>query len=138
MRLDEYPVRSNSVKMLLEFTIAVNNERAFYPVERVFCKGQLVSQPGGTLTEKLIDPTETECIEKCQEAAWAAFKAVGGNEKGYGRVDLRQDPESGDIFVLEVNNTCSLAPNSYFQLSVEAVGSSKKKILRDILKAVHH
>jgi D-alanine-D-alanine ligase-like ATP-grasp enzyme len=50
--------------------------------------------------------------------------------------DGREDPESGEIYVLEVNNTCSLAPQSYFEMSVEACGSSKKKILRNLLKNV--
>jgi hypothetical protein len=40
--------------------------------------------------------------------------------------------------VLEVNNTCSLAPASYFQISVEAVGSSKKEVIHDILLEAEH
>lgn len=35
--------------------------------------------------------------------------------------------------MLEVNNTCSLAPSSYFQISVETVGSSKKAVIAEIL-----
>jgi hypothetical protein len=51
-------------------------------------------------------------------------------------VTSREDPDSGEIYVLEVNNTCSMAPKSYFEMSVEACGSSKKKILRDLLRPV--
>ena len=40
--------------------------------------------------------------------------------------------------MLEVNNTCSMAEASYFQISVEAMGSSKKKVLRDIIREAEH
>ena len=116
-----------------EYTVAVTDQQAYYPVERVFADGQLVSQPGGTATEKLIDPSEVERIETIQKLAFNAYRAVGGSG-AYGRVDLREDPETGEIFVLEVNNTCSMAPKSYFEISVEACGSSKKKVIRDIMK----
>ena len=39
--------------------------------------------------------------------AWAAYVAVGGC--GYGRVDLRMDAATGELFVLEVNSQCGLS-----------------------------
>ncbi len=39
--------------------------------------------------------------------AWAAYVAVGG--RGYGRVDIRMDAATGELFVLEVNSQCGLS-----------------------------
>lgn len=126
------PVHYICIYQQKEFTVAVAANRAYHPIERIFEKGQLVSQAGGTKSETFLDPNDRKRVETCQKLALAAYKAVNGS--AYGRVDMREDPETGDIFVLEVNNTCSLAPASYFEQSVEFSGSSKKKVLRDILK----
>lgn len=67
--------------------MAVTNQGAYWPVERIFGEGQLVSLPGGTPTEVAIDASETSRISKCQDLAYRAFKAVGGS--CYGRVDMR-------------------------------------------------
>lgn len=45
--------------------------------------------------------------KRVKEISWAAYQAVGG--RGYGRVDLRQDAETGEILVLEVNAQCGLS-----------------------------
>jgi D-alanine-D-alanine ligase len=39
--------------------------------------------------------------------SWAAYESVGG--RGYGRVDLRQDARTGELFVLEVNAQCGIS-----------------------------
>ena len=39
--------------------------------------------------------------------AWAAYSAVAG--RGYGRVDIRMDAATGELFVLEVNSQCGLS-----------------------------
>lgn len=44
--------------------------------------------------------------ERLCELSWRAYCAVGGN--GYGRVDLRMDKASQQLFVLEVNSLCSI------------------------------
>lgn len=44
---------------------------------------------------------------RIREVSWAAYAAVGG--RGYGRVDLRQDARTGELFVLEVNAQCGLS-----------------------------
>lgn len=46
-------------------------------------------------------------VKKLREVSWAAYESVGG--RGYGRVDLRQDAATGQVFVLEVNAQCGLS-----------------------------
>lgn len=41
------------------------------------------------------------------DMSWAAYAAVEGT--GYGRVDLRYDPLTGQLFVLEVNAQCGIS-----------------------------
>ena len=41
------------------------------------------------------------------DLSWAAYEAVEGT--GYGRVDLRYDPETGQLYVLEVNAQCGIS-----------------------------
>jgi D-alanine-D-alanine ligase len=49
---------------------------------------------------------------KLREVSWHAYAACGG--RGYGRVDLRQDRETGQLFVLEVNAQCGLSEDEAF------------------------
>jgi len=116
-----------------EFTVAVNDRGAYTPIERIFEEGQLVSGAGGTLREAILDANDVKRTGRIQEIAHAAYKAVGGSS--YGRVDIREDAR-GELHVLEVNNTCSFAPDSYFAMSLEASGSSRKRVLREILRQV--
>ena len=44
--------------------------------------------------------------------SWDAYVAVGG--VGYGRVDLREDAETGELYVLEVNAQCGLSEDENF------------------------
>ncbi|MEQ1691468.1 MAG: hypothetical protein ABMA00_09300 [Gemmatimonas sp.] len=44
--------------------------------------------------------------------SWDAYCACGG--VGYGRVDLREDAETGELFVLEVNAQCGLSEDENF------------------------
>ncbi|MFN0098171.1 MAG: hypothetical protein ACKVS7_05805 [Gemmatimonadaceae bacterium] len=50
--------------------------------------------------------------KRLREISWAAYEAVGG--RGYGRVDLRQDARTGEIFVLEVNAQCGISEDEAF------------------------
>ena len=50
--------------------------------------------------------------KRVSEISWAAYEAVGG--RGYGRVDLRQDSETGEIFVLEVNAQCGISEDEAY------------------------
>lgn len=47
-----------------------------------------------------------------QELSWQAYAAVHG--RGYGRVDLRQDATTGELFVLEVNSQCGLSEDENY------------------------
>lgn len=117
-----------------EFTIAVDNDRAYHPVERVFETGQLISPANGTKTERVVPDHEEKLIREIQNAAFSAYKAVEGS--CYGRVDLRQDSITGKVYVLEVNNTCSMADDSYFEISSSKMGYSKINILDNIIKGI--
>ncbi len=44
---------------------------------------------------------------RLRDVSWAAYASVGG--RGYGRVDLRMDGRTGELFVLEVNAQCALS-----------------------------
>ena len=50
--------------------------------------------------------------KRIREISWAAYEAVGG--RGYGRVDLRQDARTGEIFVLEVNAQCGISEDEAY------------------------
>ena len=73
--------------MIAEYTVAVTKGRAYHPVERIFAEGQLVSEANGTATETLLDPTDHQRIQRCQQLALDAYNACQGS--AYGRVDLR-------------------------------------------------
>ncbi|MCB9280842.1 MAG: hypothetical protein H6562_18270 [Lewinellaceae bacterium] len=55
-------------------------------------------------TTAMAAPEESERLKK---VAWAAYEAVGGT--GYGRVDIRWEKHTGELFVLEVNANCSIS-----------------------------
>ena len=50
--------------------------------------------------------------KRVTDISWAAYEAVGG--RGYGRVDLRQDSETGEIHVLEVNAQCGISEDEAY------------------------
>lgn len=52
---------------------------------------------------------ELELHNRLHDLAQRAYCAVDGN--GYGRVDLRMDQASQEIFVLEVNSNCAISSN---------------------------
>jgi len=52
-------------------------------------------------------PAPSDLIERLRAVSWAAYASVGGH--GYGRVDLRMDANTGELFVLEVNAQCALS-----------------------------
>ena len=43
---------------------------------------------------------------------WDAFCAVEGT--GYGRIDIRMDKETGELFILEVNAQCGLSEDENY------------------------
>ncbi|KAI9221086.1 hypothetical protein BC828DRAFT_382014 [Blastocladiella britannica] len=120
-----------------EFTVAVvttpAGPRAFAPVERQFAPGQLYSPPDGTPAESMLNEhAEPKLARACRVVALNAYVAVGGC--AWGRVDLRCDG-TGKVYVLEVNNTASFAPNSYFAMSVRADGVDRETCLEMVARA---
>jgi D-alanine-D-alanine ligase len=57
----------------------------------------------------LPDASLTDAIKKL---SWHAYVATGG--KGYTRVDIRQDKNTGELYVLEVNAQCGLSEDEDF------------------------
>ncbi len=55
-------------------------------------------------SKKLADPVLWPLLG---ETAWKAFCAADGT--GYGRVDMRMDGRTGEVFVLEVNANCAIS-----------------------------
>jgi len=53
---------------------------------------------------------DKELEERVKDIAVKAFKSCGGSS--FGRVDLRMRDETGEVFVLEVNDTCGLGPGT--------------------------
>ncbi|MCC6242103.1 MAG: ATP-grasp domain-containing protein [Gemmatimonadaceae bacterium] len=52
-------------------------------------------------------PAPHDLQERLQAVSWDAYVSVDGC--GYGRVDLRMDDQTGELFVLEVNAQCGLS-----------------------------
>ena len=50
--------------------------------------------------------------QRISDVSLAAYASVGG--RGYGRVDLRMDAETGTLYVLEVNAQCGLSEDENF------------------------
>ncbi len=57
-------------------------------------------------------PTPKGLRRKIEKLSWDAYAAVGGY--GYGRIDLRMDGESGELYVLEVNAQCGLSEDENY------------------------
>ncbi len=107
----------------------LRHRRVYPPVERVF-NGALPPTQQFLSFDRLWEFNDTESplpegenlweyarIRASQAAAiksvsWDAYVAVGG--VGYGRVDLREDAETGELYVLEVNAQCGLSEDENF------------------------
>ncbi len=62
-----------------------------------------------------------------------AYKAVEGS--GYGRIDIRQDAESGELFVLEVNAQCGLSEDENYT-SIGAILRFEKQNFAALTRAI--
>lgn len=75
-----------------------------------------------------------ELAARIQELSWRAYVAAGGI--GYGRVDLRMDGQTGELFVLEVNAQCGLSEDEDYT-SIGAIlkfsGGSYAGLVQEIL-----
>jgi D-alanine-D-alanine ligase len=80
-------------------------------------------------------PAPTALEQRLRDVSWAAFTAVGG--RGYGRVDLRMDATSGELYVLEVNAQCGLSEDENFTSTgaiLRFAGQSFAGLLNEILE----
>ena len=57
-------------------------------------------------------PAPAALVEQIAAVSRRAYAAVGG--RGYGRVDLRMDSATGELFVLEVNAQCGLSEDENY------------------------
>ncbi|MBS1567143.1 MAG: hypothetical protein JST39_22360 [Bacteroidetes bacterium] len=57
-------------------------------------------------------PPAEDLVAQISKISWDAYVATGG--KGYGRVDLRKDNATGQLFVLEVNAQCGISEDENF------------------------
>ncbi|MCC6317800.1 MAG: hypothetical protein IT361_08925 [Gemmatimonadaceae bacterium] len=57
-------------------------------------------------------PAPAALQQRIAEVSWAAYASVGG--RGYGRVDLRMDARTRELFVLEVNAQCGLSEDENY------------------------
>jgi hypothetical protein len=96
-----------------EFTIAVYDQKVGAPLEKILRSHAFYASSQISETEVC---KETVLVEELQRLALAAYNAVGGDS--YCRVDIRQDPLTLQNYVLDVNSVCSIAPDSYFFMSL--------------------
>ncbi len=79
---------------------------------------------------ELPDPS---LIEEIKRISWEAFVATRG--KGYTRVDLRMDKETGKIYVLEVNAQCGLSEDEDYA-SIGAILRLSGKTFTQLVVAI--
>ena len=72
-------------------------------------------------------------MEEIKRISWEAYVAVKG--KGYARVDLRQDKNTGKIFVLEVNAQCGLSEDEDYT-SIGAILKLSGKTYTQLIVAI--
>ncbi len=78
-------------------------------------------------------PVPTTLAERLGSISWAAFASVGG--RGYGRVDLRMDADTGEVFVLEVNAQCGLSEDEDYT-SIGAILRFAETPFQDAILAI--
>ena len=72
---------------------------------------------------------------RLKEVSRLAYAACGG--KGYGRLDIRMDDKTGELYVLEVNAQCGLSEDeNYTSIGaiIKASGVSYTTVISEILK----
>lgn len=89
-------------------------EERFLSFDRLWGMYEVESPVNGEADEDLwkYAPVRRDEATRIREASWAAYAACGG--RGYGRIDLRQDAATGELFVLEVNAQCGLSEDELF------------------------
>ncbi|HRG68068.1 MAG: hypothetical protein JNL65_01145 [Saprospiraceae bacterium] len=72
-------------------------------------------------------------ISRIQEISWKAYCAVKGT--GYGRIDLRRNKKTGELYVLEVNAQCGLSEDENYT-SIGAILRYEKTKFSTLIKEV--
>ena len=80
-------------------------------------------------------PVEAELAKELKDLSMAAYKSCGG--KGYARLDIRKDANTGKLYMLEVNAQCGLSEDEDYT-SIGAIlkvsNASFTDIIVEILK----
>ena len=79
-------------------------------------------------------PVSADLRKKLQQVSLEAYAALGG--RGYTRIDIRQDKETGRLYVLEANAQCGLSEDeNYTSIGaiIKASGVGYSKIIEAIL-----
>ncbi len=72
-----------------------------------------------------------ELVAKIQAIALRAYRALGCRD--YARVDMRLDPATGEVFVLEVNPNPDLADSCAFAASAQASGRTYAQLICELV-----
>jgi D-alanine-D-alanine ligase len=78
---------------------------------------------------------EPELIPALKSLSMDAYRSCGG--KGYTRIDIRQDSQTGKLYMLEVNAQCGLSEDeNYTSIGaiIKASGVSFTEVVTEILK----
>ena len=78
-----------------------------------------------------VDDLEPEVVEHVQEVAVRAYQTLGCRD--YARVDMRLDPKTGEVFILEVNPNPDLADGCAFAQCVRASGRTYSQVIQQIV-----
>jgi len=89
------------------FNTSIPEEERFFSYERYWeLWNNEPAPPDGKPLYQYRSP-EPELQERLKELSWRAFCAVEG--AGYGRVDIRMEKSTGELYVLEVNANCGIS-----------------------------
>lgn len=96
------------------FNPRLPDDERFLSFDRLWGLYESEQPIGGDRDEDLwrYAPVPRAEVARVRDVSWAAYAAVGG--RGYGRVDLRLDAETGELAVLEVNAQCGLSEDEDF------------------------
>jgi D-alanine-D-alanine ligase-like ATP-grasp enzyme len=78
------------------------------------------------------DDLPPDLVARIQSIALRAYHALGCRD--YARVDMRLDPATGDVFVLEVNPNPDLADSCAFATSAHASGRTYPQLICELVR----
>jgi len=91
--------------------------------------------PGNENFYEYFLPKEAGLIERLKRLTLDAYCAVGG--QGYGRLDIRMDAETGNLYMLEVNAQCGLSEDEDYT-SIGAIlrvsGKSFTQLVSEVIE----